>query len=75
MAWHRQMTKVKEAFKKMDYETALEGERETLEWITNHKGQFGHFIGGKFTKPKNLFKTINPFKDALSPLTTFLTTL
>ena len=61
MVWHRQMKKVKEAFKKMDYETALEGERETLEWITNHKGQFGHFIGGKFTKPKNLFKTINPF--------------
>ena len=46
------MTKVKEAFKKMDYEEALESERETLEWISDHKGQFGHFIGGKFTSPK-----------------------
>ena len=55
------MTNVKEAFKKMDYEEALESNRESLEWITEHKGQFGHFIGGKFTKPRNLFKTINPF--------------
>ena len=55
------MTKVKEAFKKMEYEEALESERETLEWISAHKGQFGHFIGGKFTNPKNLFKTINPY--------------
>ena len=55
------MAKVKEAFKKMGYEEALESNRESLEWITEHAGQFGHFIGGKFTKPKNLFKTINPF--------------
>ena len=55
------MTTVKEAFRKMDYEEALESEKETLEWITDHKGQFGHFIGGSFTKPKNLFKTINPY--------------
>ena len=55
------MTKVKEALKKMDYEEALESNKESLEWITEHHGQFGHFIGGKFTKPKNLFKTINPY--------------
>ena len=55
------MTTVKKAFKKMDYEEVLESEKEALEWITVHKGQFGHFIGGSFTKPKNLFKTINPF--------------
>ena len=28
---------------------------------SQHNGQFGHFIGGRFTKPKNLFKTNNPF--------------
>ena len=55
------MTQVKEALKKMDYEEALESNKESLEWITEHHGQFGHFIGGKFTKPKNLFKTINPY--------------
>mgnify|MGYP003327850551 CR=1 FL=1 len=24
------------------------------------KNNFGHFIGGKFTNPKNTFKTLNP---------------
>ena len=55
------MIKVKNAFKKMEYEEALESNIEALEWIAEHNGQFGHFIGGRFTKPKNLFKTINPF--------------
>ena len=55
------MTKIQDSFKKMGYEEALESDKEALEWITKHKGQFGHFIGGRFTKPKNLFKTINPF--------------
>ena len=61
MAWRRQMTKIEDSFKKMDYEEALESDKEAMEWISKHNGQFGHFIGGKFTKPKNLFKTINPF--------------
>ena len=55
------MITVKNAFKKMDFEEALESNIESLEWISEHNGQFGHFIGGNFTKPKNLFKTINPF--------------
>jgi len=55
------MITVKNAFKKMDYEEALESNIESLEWIAEHNGQFGHFIGGNFTKPKNLFETINPF--------------
>ena len=55
------MTKIQDSFKKMVYEEALESDKEALEWITKHKGQFGHFVGGRFTKPKNLFKTINPF--------------
>ena len=45
----------------MDYEETLESNIEALEWIAERNGQFGHFIGGRFTKPKNLFKTINPF--------------
>ncbi len=55
------MIRVKNAFKKMDYEEALESNMESLEWIAEHNGKYGHFIGGKFTKPRNLFKTINPF--------------
>ena len=47
----------------MDYEEALESNIESLEWIAEHNGQFGHFIGGRFTKPKNLFKTIDPFNE------------
>ena len=61
MAWRRQMKKIEDSFKKMGYEEALESDKEALEWIAKHNGQFGHFIGGRFTKPKNLFKTINPF--------------
>ena len=61
MAWRRQMKKIEDSFKKMSYEEALESDKEALEWIAKHNGQFGHFIGGRFTKPKNLFKTINPF--------------
>ena len=57
------MIKVKNALKRMDYEEALESNIESLEWIAEHNGQFGHFIGGRFTKPKNLFKTINPFNE------------
>ena len=53
MAWRRQMKKIEDSFKKMSYEEALESDKEALEWITKHKGQFGHFIGGRFTKPKN----------------------
>ena len=60
MAWRRQMKKIQDSFKKMGYEEALESDKEALEWIAKHNGQFGHFIGGRFTKPKNLFKTINP---------------
>ena len=47
------MITVKNAFKKMDFEEALESNIESLEWISEHNGQFGHFIGGNFTKPKN----------------------
>ncbi len=45
---------------KLNYEEALESEKEVLEWLYKHKYKFGHFINGHFTKPKKLFNTINP---------------
>ena len=52
---------LKDAFEKLNYEEALESEEEALEWIAKHKGKFGHFIGGAFSRPKNLFKSTNPY--------------
>ena len=51
---------VSEIFETMDYGTAPESAAESLAWINRHKGKFGHFIGGKFTKPGALFDTRNP---------------
>ncbi|MEO1238780.1 MAG: aldehyde dehydrogenase family protein [Pseudomonadota bacterium] len=51
---------VAEAFKSMDYGAAPESSREALDWIATHKGRFGQFIGGAFTKPARTFETRNP---------------
>lgn len=51
---------VAEAFKSMDYGTAPESRNEALDWIASHKGRFGHFIGGAFTKPARTFDSRNP---------------
>ena len=44
----------------MDYGPALESSDIALKWLSRHKNQFGHFINGKMTSPKETFKTINP---------------
>ena len=51
---------VLEAFKSMEYGPAPESDAEALAWIEQRGSQFGHFIDGEFTKPKNLFETHNP---------------
>ena len=51
---------IKEAYKQLRYEEALESNKEAKEWLKKYKYKFGHFINGEFTKPQTLFKTINP---------------
>lgn len=51
---------ISQIFKTMDYGKAPEASEEAFKWIASHNSEFGHFIGGKFTKPGNLFSSINP---------------
>ena len=44
----------------MDYGEALESDLIAQDWLKSKNRRFGHFINGKFTKPKKTFKTINP---------------
>jgi len=54
------MALVKDILRTMDYGPAPEGSEHVVAWLDGHKGGFGHFIGGKFTKPGALFDVINP---------------
>jgi len=51
---------VKEIFETMSYGPAPESSAEARAWIASHKGTFGHFIGGIWTKPGATFTTTNP---------------
>jgi len=44
----------------MDYGPAPESAAEALAWLVDQGGTFGHFIGGAFTAPKDVFETRNP---------------
>ena len=37
----------------MEYGPAPEDASEVRQWLKDHKNKFGHFIGGKFTFPKD----------------------
>ena len=57
------MTTVAKLFETMEYGPAPESEGPALEWIKQHgDGQFGHYIGGRWTAPAggDYFETINP---------------
>ncbi len=56
---------VKEIFRSMDYGPAPESAAEALDWIKGHGGRFGHWIGGRFTKPGETFETKNPATGAV----------
>ncbi len=56
---------VPKLFETMDYGPAPESAKEALEWIGSHKGRFGQFIGGTFTKPGKTFESRNPANEAL----------
>jgi aldehyde dehydrogenase (NAD+) len=55
---------VRDIFDTMAYGPAPESNTEVLAWIDKHKGQFGHWIDGGFTKANaaagELFETRNP---------------
>lgn len=51
---------VNQILQSMDYGTAPEASDQAEFWLGSHKGQFGHYINGKFTKPEGLFPTNNP---------------
>ncbi len=53
---------VKEIYKTMDYSPAPESPDLAIEWLKEHKSNFGLFINGKWRKPKlaTVFKTLNP---------------
>ena len=56
------MTTVSEIFETMAYGPAPESDKQALEWITRHGGEFGLFIGGGWTNGKGgeLFDVVNP---------------
>ncbi len=54
------MTKVADLYKTLPYGPAPESAETANAWLDAHKREFGLFINGKFTKPANLFETINP---------------
>jgi aldehyde dehydrogenase (NAD+) len=61
------MTTVAKIFETMDYGPAPESDAAALEWIVQHGGQFGHFIGGRWAPPAEaqFFETINPATTAV----------
>ena len=56
------MTTVAEIFATMDWGPAPESDKPVLEWIARYSGEFGHYIGGQWTEPKEkaLFDVMNP---------------
>ncbi|MGA9836827.1 MAG: aldehyde dehydrogenase family protein [Gemmatimonadaceae bacterium] len=54
------MASVSAIFETMEYGPAPENNAEALKWLTTHGRVFGHFIGGKWTKPGKTFDVIDP---------------
>ncbi|NOZ33610.1 MAG: aldehyde dehydrogenase family protein [Alphaproteobacteria bacterium] len=57
-------------FETLDYGPAPEGAAQAEAWLDSHDRSFGHFIGGKWTKPARPFATKNPATgDTLAKIT------
>ncbi len=54
------MTTVAEIFETMSYGPAPESDAPAREWLARHKGEFGHYIDGRWTTPHELFEVANP---------------
>jgi len=59
------MATVAEIFETMDYGPAPESDKEALAWLGKHERVFGHYIGGAFTEPGQLFEVVNPATNAV----------
>src|ERR1700761_3794535 len=51
---------IKDILRTMDYGPSPESSEHVGVWLEEHKGGFGHFINGAFTKPGDLFDVFNP---------------
>src|SRR5690348_77987 len=58
------MASVAEIFQTMEYGPAPESEKEALGWLAKHERVFGHYIGGEWTEPGDVFDVINPATNA-----------
>jgi aldehyde dehydrogenase (NAD+) len=54
------MSTIPAIFESMEYGPAPESDAEARKWLAAHKGRFGHFIGGEWTKPGQLFDVLDP---------------
>ena len=54
------MNKIAQVFETLDYGPAPESPQPALDWLAAHGNKFGHYIGGKWTKPGRLFSSDNP---------------
>jgi aldehyde dehydrogenase (NAD+) len=54
------MSTVAEIFQTMEYGPAPESDKEAVAWLGKHERVFGHYIGGAWTEPGQLFDVINP---------------
>ena len=54
------MGKIADILKTMDYGPAPEASDAVRGWLDGHKAGFGHFIGGAFTPPGELFDVHDP---------------
>jgi len=54
------MSTVAEIFQTMEYGPAPESDKEALSWLGKRERVFGHYIGGAWTEPGQLFDVINP---------------
>ena len=59
------MTTVPEIFETMEYGPAPESDAEARRWLQSHGEEFGHFIDGVWTKPKQTFDVIDPSTTAV----------
>jgi aldehyde dehydrogenase (NAD+) len=54
------MALIKDILRTLDYGPSPESSEHVRTWLAGHESGFGHFIGGRFTKPGVLFDVFNP---------------
>ena len=54
------MNEISTVFETLEYGPAPETAAPANAWLDAHGRKFGHFIGGKWTKPAQLFQSTNP---------------